>query len=124
MGQEWAKFLNPNQSASSAVQRPSEEFKIPKNPDGNPQPSLFVNRVESTSNQRVFSGTEAGPVAGFSMEQGPPNDSLPVSMDVSEGKQPRVADQAGSVAHSHGATQVHFAARGKHQRPTSFAQVR
>lgn len=122
MGQEWAKFLNPNQSASSADQRPSEEFKIPQNPDGNPQPSLFVNRIESASNQRVFSGTEAGPVADFSMEQGPPNDSLPVSMDVSEGKQPRLADQAGPVAHSQ--TQVQFAARGKHQRPSPFAQVR
>lgn len=120
MGQEWAKFLNPNQSASSADQRPSEEFKIPQNP----QLSLFVNRVESANNQRVFSGTEAGAVAGFSMEQGPPNDSLPVSMDVSEGKQPIVADQAGPVAHSHGETQVQFAARGKHQRPSSFAQVR
>lgn len=107
MGQEWAKFLNPNQSASSADQRPSQEFKIPQSPDG----------IESASNQRVFSGTEAGPVAEFSMEQGPPNDSLPVSMDVSEGKQPRVADQEGQ-------TQVQFAARGKHQRPTSFTQVR
>lgn len=122
MGQEWAKFLNPNQSASSADQRPSQEFKIPKNPAGNPQPSLVVSQVGSASNQRVFSGSEAGPVADFSMEQGPPNDSLPVSMDVSEGKQPRLADQAGPVAHSQ--TQVQFAARGKHQRPSPFAQVR
>uniref|UniRef100_UPI0037E85BA0 uncharacterized protein n=1 Tax=Semicossyphus pulcher TaxID=241346 RepID=UPI0037E85BA0 len=73
-GQEWAKFLNPNLSAPSANQRPSEELKIPSNHhDGN--------------NQWSFRGTEAAPVSDVSMGQTTPAALPHVSMEVSAGKQ-------------------------------------
>lgn len=126
MGQEWAKFLNPNQSAATASQTPSNELRIPTSPDRDPQPSMPVNHVGSVSDQLIFSSTGgAQPLSHVAMAQGPSSDFLPVSMDVSEGKQPRVADQAELVACSHGETQTQLVDRRPHQRPPpSFAQVR
>lgn len=119
MGQEWGKFLNPNQSAATASQTPSNEFRIPTSPHHDPQPS--VNHVGSVSNQLVFSSTGGAQPLSHVGE----SDFLPVSMDVSEGKQPRVADRAEPVACSHGETQTQLVDRRPHQRPPpSFAQVR
>lgn len=126
MGQEWAKFLNPNQSAATASQTPSNEFRIPTSPNRDPQPSVPVNHVGSVSNQLIFSSTGgAQPLSHAAMTQVPSSDFLPVSMDVSEGKQPRAADRAEPVACSHGETQTQLVDRRPHQRPLpSFAQVR
>ncbi|XP_075902814.1 uncharacterized protein LOC142901950 isoform X2 [Nelusetta ayraudi] len=124
MGQEWAKFLNPNQSAATASQTPSNEFRIPTSPDRDPQPSVPVNHVGSVSDQLIFSSTGgAQPLSHVAMTQVPSSDFLPVSMDVSEGKQPRAADRAEPVACSHGQTQTQLVDRRPHQRPLpSFAQ--
>lgn len=126
MGQEWAMFLNPSQSAATAVQTPSNEFRIPRTSAGhNPQPSVPVTLVGSVSGQLPFGGTGgARPLSDVAMTQAPSSDFLPDSMDVSEGKQPRVAGQAEPVAFSHGETQTQLVDRRPHQRPPpSFAQV-
>ncbi|XP_044061230.1 uncharacterized protein zgc:113229 [Siniperca chuatsi] len=105
-GQEWAKFLNPNQSAASANQRPSEEplsqLKIPPNRHDSGQSSVILNQQGGVNNQRSFSSTEASPVSDFSMAQISPDAFLPVSMDVTEGKQAAVQDgQSEPMEHRH-----------------------
>lgn len=126
MGQEWAMFLNPNQSAATAIQTPLNEFRIPTSTDHDPQPSVPGTHVGSVSDQLLFSGTGgARPLSDVAMTQGPSSDFLPDSMDVSEGKQPRLAGQVEPVAFSHGETQTQLVDRRPHQRPPpSFAQVR
>ncbi|KAI3351711.1 hypothetical protein L3Q82_020550 [Scortum barcoo] len=107
MGQEWAKFLNPGQSAASAYQRPSEEplrhFTIPSNPHDSGQSSLTLNQLGGVNNQWSFGATKASP--DFSMAQVSPDAFLPVSMDVTEGKQQqynrREADQSEPMEHGH-----------------------
>lgn len=124
MGQEWAKFLNPKQSAASADQRPSEELKIQTNPHDSTRLSLILNCRRGVNNQRVFRGTEVSPGSEFSMAQISPGDFLPVSMDASEGKQQqyvhREADQCEPMEHGH---TVDSGMR-QQLRPVSFAQVR
>ncbi|XP_075959040.1 uncharacterized protein LOC142962438 [Anarhichas minor] len=90
-GQEWARFLNPNQSAASANQRPSE-LKFPPNPHDSGQSSLILNQQGGVKNQWGFKGTEASPDLDFSRAQISPDAFQPVSMDVSEGKQAAVRD--------------------------------
>ncbi|XP_029964788.1 A-kinase anchor protein 200 [Salarias fasciatus] len=79
-GQEWAKFLNPNVFAAPANQTPSEEMQVQlKNqPDPHTQSGVF-NQANVGNNQWSFSGVEPSNV--FSGAQ------MPVSMDVTEGKQ-------------------------------------
>lgn len=117
MGQKWAKFLNPNLSAASINQTPSNEFRIPASLNHDSQPS---------SKPLIFSSTGGAPqLSNVNMTQVSSNDFLPVGMDVCEGKQPRVADQSEPVACSPGGTQTQLVDRRPHQRPPpSFAQVR
>lgn len=129
MGQEWAKFLNLNQSAASTNQTPSNKFQIPASLDHDPQPSVPVNHVGSGSEPFIFSSPGgASQLSDVSMTQVSSNDVLPVSMDLCEGKQPRVSEQAEPVACSPGGTQSsELVDRRPHQRPSpSFlhAQVR
>ncbi|KAK5864766.1 hypothetical protein PBY51_015979 [Eleginops maclovinus] len=93
-GQEWAKFLNPNQSAGSTNQRPSE-----------------------LKNPWSFRGTEALPDSDFSMAQISPDAFQPVSMDVSEGKRPAVWD-----VHS-APDQLEPMENGQTRRPSSFLEA-
>ncbi|XP_029296963.1 uncharacterized protein LOC115014334 [Cottoperca gobio] len=89
-GQEWANFLNPNQSAASANQRPSE-LKIPPNPrDGHS--SLILNQQGGVDNRWSFRGTETSPDLDFSMTQISPDAFQAVGMDVSEGTPAAVRD--------------------------------
>ncbi|XP_031158956.2 uncharacterized protein zgc:113229 isoform X1 [Sander lucioperca] len=105
-GQEWAKFINPNQSAYSANQRPSE-LKIPPNPHDSGQSYLILNQQGGVNNQWSFRGTEASSDLNFSMAQISPDAFQAVSMDVSEGKQAAVrdvhseADQSEPMEHGH-----------------------
>ncbi|KAJ4945716.1 hypothetical protein JOQ06_023395 [Pogonophryne albipinna] len=85
-GQEWAKFLNPSQSAASTNQRPTE-LKILSNYHDNGQSTLILNQQGGVNNPWSFQGTETSPGSDFSMAQISPDASHPVSMDVSEGKQ-------------------------------------
>ncbi|XP_070769403.1 A-kinase anchor protein 200 [Enoplosus armatus] len=109
-GQEWAKFLNPNQSAASANQRPSEEplspLKIPQNAHDSGPSSPTLNQQGGVNRQWSFRGTESSSGPDFSRAQ-----ISPVSMDVSEGKQAAVQDDQ-SEPMEHGHT----------RRPPSFVQ--
>ncbi|XP_035525211.1 uncharacterized protein zgc:113229 isoform X2 [Morone saxatilis] len=124
-GQEWAKFLNPNLLVTSANQSPSEELKIPPNPyDSSQSP---VKQQGGVNNQWSFRSTEASPISDFSMAQISPVPLLPVSMDLSEGRQqqvPRVADQSEPM--EDGQTQSDMQSRdsrlGQRLRPVSFVQ--
>ncbi|XP_076595204.1 uncharacterized protein LOC143325774 [Chaetodon auriga] len=104
-GQEWAMFLNPNQSATSANQRPSEELKIPPKPHDSSQSPVISNHQGGVNNQWSFRGTEASPVSDLSMAQISPDAFRPVSMDVSEGEQQqhvhREADRSEPMEHGH-----------------------
>ncbi|XP_051274973.1 cyclin-dependent kinase 12 isoform X2 [Dicentrarchus labrax] len=118
-GQEWAKFLNPNLSVTSANQSPSEEHKIPAYP--------YDSSQSSVNNQWSFRGTEASPVSNFSMAQISPVPLLPVSMDLSEGRQQQIhreADQSEPM--EDGQTQSDMQSRdsrlGQRLRPASFVQ--
>ncbi|XP_010778621.1 uncharacterized protein [Notothenia coriiceps] len=86
-GQEWAKFLNPSQSAASTNKRPAE-LKILSNSHDNGQSTLILNQQGGVNNPWSFQGTETSPGSDFSMAQISPDASHPVSMDVSEEKQP------------------------------------
>ncbi|XP_059202859.1 uncharacterized protein zgc:113229 [Centropristis striata] len=97
-GQEWAKFLNPSNSAASANQRPSE-LQITPNPHDRGQSSVSVNQRGAVNNQRSFRGTEASPDLDFSMAQISPDAFQPVSMDVIEGQQTAVQDVHSEVDH-------------------------
>lgn len=124
MGQDWAKFLNPKQSAASADQRPSEELKTQTDPHDSTRPSLILNRGGGVNNQRVFRGTEPSPGSEFSVAQISPGDFLPVSMDASEGKQQqyvrREAELSEPMEHGHTVD----SGMGRQLRPALFAQVR
>ncbi|XP_028444388.1 uncharacterized protein zgc:113229 [Perca flavescens] len=87
-GQEWAKFINPNQSAYSANRRPSEL----KNPHDSGQSYLILNQQGGVNNQWSFRGTEPSPDLDFTMAQISPEAFQAVSMDVSEGKQAAARD--------------------------------
>lgn len=108
-GQEWAKFLKPGQLAASAYQRPSEEpqrhFTVPSNPPDSGQSSLTLNQHGGVNNQWSFGATKASPDSDFSMAQVSPDAFLPVSMDVTEGKQQqcvrRETDQSEPMEHGH-----------------------
>ncbi|XP_070818284.1 A-kinase anchor protein 200 [Chaetodon trifascialis] len=93
-GQEWAMFLNPNQSATSTNQRPSEELKIPPKPHDSSQSPVISNHQGGVNNQWSFRGTEASPVSDLSMAQISPDAFRPVSMDVSEEQQQHIRREA------------------------------
>ncbi|XP_073343050.1 uncharacterized protein [Pagrus major] len=127
-GQEWAKFLNPNLSAASAIQRPSEEPKIPPNPYNSSQTSVIMNHQGGVDKQWSFRGTEASPVTNFSRAQISPDAFQPVSMDVSEGRQQqdvhRGADQSEPMEHGHTQSGVRSGDNGPGQQltPPSFTR--
>ncbi|XP_045885641.1 uncharacterized protein zgc:113229 [Micropterus dolomieu] len=105
-GQEWAKFLNPNQSVTSANQRPSEEqlshLNIPANPHDSGQSSVILNQQGGVNNQWSFKGTEASGVSNFSTAQTSPDTLQPVGMDITEEKQAGVQDaQSEPMEHGH-----------------------
>lgn len=130
-GQEWAKFLNPNLSATSANQRPSEEplnqFKIPPNPHNSGQSSVILNQQGGVNNQWSFRGTEASPASFFSMAQISPDAFQPACMDVLEGKQQqyahREADQSEPMEHGHTISHMQSEDSGQQRRPPSFVKV-
>ncbi|XP_034739864.1 uncharacterized protein zgc:113229 isoform X2 [Etheostoma cragini] len=105
-GQQWAKFIHPNQSAYSANQRPSE-LTIPPNPHDSGQSNLILNQQGGVNNQWSLGKTEASSDLDFSMAQISPDAFQAVSMDVSEGKQASVqevhseADQSEPMEHGH-----------------------
>lgn len=104
-GQEWAKFLNPHQSATLSSQRPPEEPQIPPNPHDSSQPSVILNHRGGVNNQWSFRGTDVSPGSDFSMAQISPDAFQPVRMDVSEGKQQQYvhgeAEQSEPMEHGH-----------------------
>lgn len=106
-GQEWAKFLNPNLSATSAYHTPPEEPlsqpKIQPNPrDSNQSPGI-LNPFGGGSNRWSFRSTESSPASVFSMTQTSSDAFSPVSMDVLEGQQHahREADQSEPMEDGH-----------------------
>lgn len=131
MGQEWAKFLNPNQSAAaSANQKPSEELKLPNNRHDGSQPSLNFSPGGGVNQQYVFRGTEGSPFSKSSMAQISPDDFLPASMNTSEGKLQqfvhREAEKSEPMDHGHTPSYVQSldSRMGQQLRPSSFPQVR
>lgn len=126
MGQKWAKFLNPNQSAAaSANQKPSEELKLPKNPHDGSQPSLNFSPGGGVNQQYVFRGTEGSPFSKSSMAQISPDDFLPVEGKVQQSVH-READQSEPMDHGHTPSYVQSpdSRMGQQLRPSSFPQVR
>ncbi|XP_026185506.1 uncharacterized protein LOC113144049 [Mastacembelus armatus] len=88
MGQEWAKFLNPNQSAPSAIQRPTgEKLRFTPNPCDSGQSSVILNQQGGGDNPWSFRGTNTSPVSNSSIAHIPPYASVPIGIDVSEGNQ-------------------------------------
>lgn len=130
MGQEWAKFLTPNLSATSVNQRPSEEplsqFKTPPNPYSSGQPSFISNQQGGGNNQRSLWGTKATSGSNVGNTQISPDASLSVCMEVFEGKEQeslyRQADQSEPM--DDGAMQPAERSPGQQHRPPSFVQVR
>lgn len=130
MGQEWAKFLNPNQSAAaSANQKPSEELKLPPNPQDGSPPSLNFSPGGGVNQQYVFRGSETSPFSKSGVAQISPGDFLPVSMNTSKGNLQqfvhREADQSEPMDHGHTPSFAHpLDSRMSQQlRPSSFPQV-
>ncbi|XP_034545555.1 uncharacterized protein zgc:113229 [Notolabrus celidotus] len=119
-GQEWAKFLNPNLPTPSTNQRPSEELLIPQNP----LDTVNLKQHGAGSNQWSFVGTEATPGSDVSMTQTLPDVFLPVSMDVSGGRQQqdvhRETGQPEPMEHVNNQSDMQSEESGQQQRPTSF----
>ncbi|XP_070692382.1 uncharacterized protein [Pempheris klunzingeri] len=123
-GQEWAMFLNPNLSATSANQTPPVEplsqTNLPPNPHNISQSPPMLNREGGRNHQWSIRGTEASPVSDISMTQISPDAFQPVSMQ--QQCVHREADQSEPMEHGH--TQSHRQAgeSGQHRRPPSFVQ--
>lgn len=106
-GQEWAKFLNPTLPATTAHQRPPEDtldqLKIPQNPYDSSKSPLILNQHVGGSNAWSLSLSSQSSSPDFSMAQVSPDASVPVSMDITEGKQVqhvhRLADQSEPMEH-------------------------
>ena len=120
MGQEWAKFLNPDQSAASAQQSPSEHTNISTNPHIGTRPSLNVNH-----NTCVLRGTVASPVSNLGTAHMSPDALHPVRMDFSKGQHQKY-EQSEPMEHRHTLSDVQSvdAGMGQELGPPSFAQVR
>ncbi|XP_030595247.1 uncharacterized protein LOC115786901 [Archocentrus centrarchus] len=124
-GQEWAKFLNPNFSASSSNQRPAEEpMSQPKNqlnPHHSAQPNGILNPLGGGSNQWSFKSTEPSPAIGFSMAQTPPVTFPPAKIDFSGGKWQQT-DQSEPMedGQNHPDVQSGASRLGQQIRPPSF----
>ncbi|XP_028272445.1 uncharacterized protein LOC114442836 isoform X2 [Parambassis ranga] len=85
-GQEWAKFLNPNLTVPQRTSEDSQsQPQIQTTPPDFNQSSAVLNPFGGGSNQWSFRSTEASPPTVFSAVR--TDASLPMSMDVSEGKQ-------------------------------------
>lgn len=126
-GQAWAKFLNPNLAATSTNQRPPEEQlsqpQILPNPHDGNQPFGTLNQFGGRSNQW------SSPAPVFSMAPFSPDALQPMSMDVTDGKQPLVqrgADQSEPMEDGHNQTGIQPRERALRQqfRPPSFVEVR
>lgn len=125
-GQEWAKFLNPNLSATSVRPGPSEEppalFKAPANPYECVQSAGISNQQDVESNQWRYWSTDRRPGSTFSMAQISP--VAPVhggSMEVSESVH-READQSEPMDDGHNQSDVQPRERAQ-RRPVSSVQV-
>ncbi|XP_047440941.1 uncharacterized protein zgc:113229 isoform X2 [Mugil cephalus] len=127
MGQEWAKFINPNLAATSTNQRPSEELlsqtKIPPIPHDGNQSSGNFNQFGGRSNQWRFGTTQSSPAPPFSTAQCVA--FQPMGMDVTEGKLPyhqRETDQSEPMEDGHNQSDIQPKERGPGQqfRPPSF----
>lgn len=122
-GQEWAKFLTPNPSATLVSPRLPE--KTPPNPFSSVQSSTFFSQQGSGNNQWNIWGTKttSGPNVGTAQISPA---SMTVSMEVSEGKQKeplyRQADQSEPM--DDGATQPAERRLAQQHRPPSFVKVR
>lgn len=106
-GQEWAKFLNPTLPATTAHQRPPQDtldqLNIPLNPYDSGKSSVILNQPVGGSNTWSFNLSSQSSSPDFSMAQVSPDASMPVSMDITDGKQVqdvhRQADQAEPMEH-------------------------
>ncbi|XP_005913486.1 uncharacterized protein zgc:113229 [Haplochromis burtoni] len=89
-GQEWAKFLSPSLSSSSANQRPLEDpmGQPPNqlNPHSSTPSNGILNQLGSGGNQWSFRSTESSRATDFSMAQTLPNAFPAASTDISGGK--------------------------------------
>ncbi|CAJ1058438.1 uncharacterized protein zgc:113229 [Xyrichtys novacula] len=117
-GQEWAKFLNPNLPSPLTSQRPSEKLQTTQ---------LHHDSVDSNphgANKLNLMGAEARPCSVVSMGQTSPDVFLPVSMDVSGGKQQldvhREADHSEPMEHGHNQSDMQSEESGQQQRPSLF----
>lgn len=121
-GQEWAKFLDPNQPTAPTNQRPPEELPIPQNHHD----SESKNQHPAGTNLWSLGRTEATP--DVNMAQTSPDVFLPVSMDVSGEKQQQDAhrEAAPSEPMEHGSnhSEMQSEESGQQQRPKSFPRVR
>ncbi|KAM4555266.1 uncharacterized protein PAE49_014383 isoform 2-T2 [Odontesthes bonariensis] len=122
MGQEWAKFIDPNLSATFTNQKPSEELlnqpKIQPNP----------NQLGGVSGHRSFRSTESSPAAVFRVAQSPPDAFTSSSMNVPKGKQQqrgyRDSDQSEPMEDGHNQSDMQSADKGLvlQLRPSSFTE--
>ncbi|KAG7518224.1 hypothetical protein JOB18_028805 [Solea senegalensis] len=98
-GQEWAKFLDPNLTASSANHTPREDpqsqFTSSPTSQDSGLSSLILNQQGDGSSQWSFRATESSPAPEFgSAAQESLHAFQPVSMDVSEVKQQQEVHRA------------------------------
>ena len=124
MGQEWAKFINPNLSATSTNPKPSEELlnqpKIQPNP----------NQLGGVSDHRSFRSTESSPAAVFRGAQSPPDAFTSSSMDIPKEKQQqwvyRDSNQSEPMEDGHNQSDMQSAEKGLvlRLRPSSFTEVK
>ncbi|XP_074529823.1 uncharacterized protein LOC141793219 [Halichoeres trimaculatus] len=116
-GQEWAKFLDPNQPTALTNQGQTEELLTPQNH----LDSVNLNQCKAGTNQWSFGCAAATP--DVSMAQTSPDVILPVSMDVSGGKQQedihREAGQTEPMEHGNNQSDMQSEGSGQQQRPTS-----
>ncbi|XP_030001736.1 uncharacterized protein LOC115427350 [Sphaeramia orbicularis] len=106
-GQEWAKFLNPTLPAPTAHQRQPDDtldqLKIPQNPYDSGKSSLISNQNVGGSNTWSLRLSSQSSSPDFSMAQVSPDASVPVNMDITDGKQVqevhRQADQSEPMEH-------------------------
>ncbi|KAM9741834.1 uncharacterized protein ACNS7B_012785 isoform 2-T2 [Menidia menidia] len=116
-GQEWAKFINPNLSATPTKSKTSEDRL------NQPDPKQFG----SGSNQWSFRSTESSPAAAFSAPQPSPATFTYAGMGVSKEKPQWVnqnSDQSEPMEDGHNQSDMQFSERGLGLQPRpSFAQL-
>lgn len=128
-GQEWAKFLSPSLSSSSANQRPLEDpmGQPPNqlNPHSSTPSNGILNQLGSGGNQWSFRSTESSRATDFSMVQTLPNAFPAASTDISGGKLHQT-DPSEAMEDGHNYPHMQSGASRLEQqiRPPSFVVVR